>query len=562
VISSAVRLPAVLALFAFVAAAQRVVATLEPTTRIVVELLADTDGDGRAELVLVGDAGKVQRYRLTITGDAGALVVAGSLQLRDPLHSLLAVADMLPAPGAELVVADSRGTSWWPWPEGDAVAEPRSLARAARCSLRVGQPQKAPFVQDLDRDGRLDLLLPTLRGCVPYLQEAPAADTAEGAAEPRFRAMPVLTAPVRIGVDVGDGSLDDEHEGSLVIPQVERLDLDGDGKPDLLTHEGTRRAFHLQQASGGFKAPIVVDISEFQDSTPSAVMAPGSTLVLGDAPMLQRGDVDGDGIPDFVIAHRRKVWTFLASKAGPQFTKARTQAVADDVSGMLLVDLDEDRRADLLTFQAQLPGIAALLLGLVQSIDIDVKAVGYRSEQGAFANLPAWRRTLTLRVPPLLSLLARQEELVKRFLDILGKARQAVRGEFVPGGAADLALVSADGAALELFPRVEEPTLASAAGRRQMRQLLFDDPDPVFDLERVFGLISGLLDQRTASLTGETKPAATIALRDAKVWTLQRLLTANLDERDGEEVLAVYANVASPASLAFDVLAWPSSAGK
>ncbi|MFY9342187.1 MAG: VCBS repeat-containing protein, partial [Planctomycetota bacterium] len=512
-------------LLANVAAAQQVQASLEPAERIVVELLADTDGDGRTELVLVTAGGEVRCHGMAADGGVPALAVRSARQLRDPAHSLFTVVDVTPAPGAELVVADAAGTVVVPW---SATGEVRPLSRVARFPLRVGHPRLSPFVQDLDRDGRPDLLLPTLAGCVPYLQEAPAGD--DGGAAPRFRALPVLPVRVQIGVDPSDGSFDDEHQGSVVIPQVERADLDGDGRPDLVTQEGTRHAFHLQRPGTGFAPPIVVDIAEFQDSTPAAVVAPGSTLVLGDAPLLQRGDIDGDGIPDFVIAHRRKVWTFRSSAAGPQFTKARTQAVADDVSGMLLVDLDEDARADLLTFQVQLPGIGALLLGLVQSIDIDVKAVCYRSDAGAFVNAPTLRRTVTLRVPPLLSLLARQQEIVQRFLDLLGKARPAVRGAFVSAAANDLAMVSSDGTALELFARTEAPTLASVEGRRQLRRLLFEDPDPVFDLERIFALISGLLAQRTATLTGDQQATAAIPLRDAKAWKLERLLVGALDE--------------------------------
>jgi hypothetical protein len=374
--------------------------------------------------------------------------------------------------------------------------------------------------------------------------------------DPQFRALPPLSLPVHVGLHPSNSSLDDEHQMSLVIPQVETADLNGDGRPDLITHDGDRHGFHLQLASGGFAPPIEVDVMQFQDSTPSAVVAPGSTLVLGDKPMLQRGDVDGDGIPDFVIAHRRKIWTLLATTAGPQFTKAHTQAVADDVSGMLLVDLDEDHRADLLSFQVQLPGIGSLLLGLVQSIDIDIKAVGYRSEGGAFANTPAWRRTITLRIPPLLSLLSKQEEIVQRFMGILSKARHSVRGAFVSETANDVALVSTDGALLELFPMTEAPTLGSAAGRRQLRELLFEDPNPVFDIERVFGLISGLLDQRAASLTGDAKPAASIPLRDPAAWRLLKLLAANLDATRNDEVVAVYESVATPTLRAYDVLTW------
>ncbi|HZN39891.1 MAG TPA: VCBS repeat-containing protein [Planctomycetota bacterium] len=534
------------------AAQQSVLARLEPKSEVVIEFLADTDGDGRAELVLVAADGQLDRHGLRAQNGGSAFAPMGTLRLRDPAHSLLACRDIGPAPGLELVVADSRGTVWLPWPDANGTPEPRSLARAARFLLRIDRPLEAPFVQDLDHDGRLDLLLPTLQGCTPFLQQQPA----DGATGLEFRALAPLSLPVQVNLDASNGTLDDEHQMSLVIPQVETVDLNGDGRPDLLTHDGDKYGFHLQRASGGFGPPIEVDVMQFRDSTPSAVMAPGSTLVLGDKPMLQRGDVDGDGIPDFVIAHRRKVWTLLATTAGPQFTKARTQAVADDVSGMFLIDLDEDRRADLLSFQVQLPGIGSLLLGLVQSIDIDIKAVGYRSEGGAFANIPAWRRTVTLRIPPLLSLLSKQEEIVQRFLGILSKARQSVRGAFVSQTANDVALVSTDGALLELFPMTEAPTLGSAAGRRKLRDLLFDDPDPVFDIDRVFGLISGLLDQRAASLTGDAKSVASIQLRDRAAWRLLKLLAANLDGTRSDEVVAVYENVATPALRAYDVLTW------
>ncbi|HEU4418129.1 MAG TPA: VCBS repeat-containing protein, partial [Planctomycetota bacterium] len=300
------------------AAQQNVLARLEPKSEIAIEFLADTDGDGRAELVLVAADGQLDRFGVRAANGGSAFTPMGSMRLRDPAHSLLACRDIGPAPGLELVVADSRGTVWLPWPDANGTPEPRSLARAARFLLRVDRPQEAPFVQDLDRDGRLDLLLPTLQGCTPFLQEPPA----DGAADPRFRALPPLSLPVQVDLDASNGTLDDEHRMGLVTPQVETADLNGDGKPDLVTRDGDKHAFQLQQASGGFGPPIEVDVMQFQDSTPSAVVAPGSTLVIGDKPMLQRGDVDGDGIPDFVIAHRRKVWTLLATTAGPQFTKA------------------------------------------------------------------------------------------------------------------------------------------------------------------------------------------------------------------------------------------------
>lgn len=543
------------------AIAQEPAQRLEPRPDVACEMLADTDGDGRRELIVVTQgwmgSGSIARHAVS---DDGTLVLHSWLDVHDGQHMLLTVADVHPRPGDEIVIAGASGIGWIAWPDDPEVheLELRPLARRARFTLPTGKPCLSPFVQDLNRDGRLDLLLPTLGGVMPFLQESPGDD-----GDPRFRAMDLLPVPVQRTVDGGSTGLDQELQGSVVVPQIETQDLDGDGRPDLSTREGDRHSFWLQRDDGTFAAPIVVDLAQFQDSTPAAAVAPGSTLVLGDQRLLQRGDVDGDRIPDFVIAHRRKVWTFLSSRTGPQFTKARTQAVAEDVTAMLVVDLDGDDRAELLTFQLQLPGIGALLLGLVQSIDIDIKTVGYRSEGGAFANTPAWRRVVTLRIPPLLSLLSRQQELVQRFTDVVGKVRLGVRGAFRGEGRSDLALVRADGTSLDLFTMDgAPPTLAAETGRRMLRRVLFEDPDPVFDLERLFGLVSGFLDEVSGGLVGDRAPDASLPLRDPAQWRLVELLVGELDGAPRDEMIAVYdqAGEPSPAGVlrAWDVLAWPA----
>jgi hypothetical protein len=528
---------------------------LEPAHEVACVLVADTDGDSVREVLLVGKNGRIERHGRKKDGTFGA---RGVLQLRDPSHSLVACRDIADAPGEELIVADPTGVVWLPWPDeaadaagGDGGGEtpaPVPLLRRARFVLRTGEPVTSSFVQDLDQNGLLDVLLPTVDGCQPFLQER-SADGQVG-----FRAMTPLPLPVAITSTLGDGALDDEHKGGIRVPQVETVDLDGDGRPDLVTREGDRHAFHLQQAGGGFAAPIEVDLTQFVDSTPRAEVAPGATLVLGDRQLLQRGDIDGDGIPDFVVAHRRKIWTFLGSKQGPQFVRARTQAVADDVSAMLLVDLDDDQRSDLLTFQVQVPGIGALVLGLVRSIDIDIRAVGYRSGADGFAGAPAWRRTVTLRIPPLLSLLSQQDELLQRFVAVLQKARPHVRGAFTAPGADDLAVVTEAGDALELHANAPRTTLDSKAGRRLLRELLFEDKDVVFDLDRVLRIIGGLVDQSAAGRTSGATPVRTIALRDPKLWRLDRLEAAPFQPAAPDAILAVYTNIAAPTTLAADIL--------
>ena len=335
------------------------------------------------------------------------------------------------------------------------------------------------------------------------------------------------------------------------------LDLNGDGRPDMLTKEGNVHSFHMQSEDGTFDEPIQVDLTKFVDSTPKGSVNFGRTAVLSDAQQLQRGDIDGDDVPDFVVAHRRKLWAFLGTDEGPQFRKARTQAVAEDVTAMRMMDLNEDGRDDLLTFRVQVPDVASAVMGLVRSTDIDLRAVGYESEGDGFAKKPRWRRTITLRVPPLLSLLGRQEELIERFTKIVGDARISSRGAFLMPDGDDLVIVSKDATTAQLFPGIPRaPRLETADGIRLLRRLLFEDEDTVFDLERLFDLVSGFVSRLSDQPGADREPAATLALRDPDSWQLILMQEAAMDANEGDEMLIGYVSTADTQTFAYDVISW------
>ena len=530
------------ALLGVLPAQARVVASFE-ANNVIDQRVCDTDGDGIAELVLLHDD-RLTRHRV----DGAAWREDGEISVEDPAHTLVSLADLLHPPGDDVVLVDRRSTVSRPWADGPAVV----LARRGRFNVRVDRPQFSPFVVDLNQDGRLDLMIPGLSGVTPFFQEQLGDDGV-----PDFFRLPRVKVPVNIDVDPGSRGIDQELGGSVSIPQIRVLDLNGDGRPDMLTKEGRVHSFHMQSADGTFDDPIQVDLKKFVDSTPKGSVDFGRTAVLSDAQQLQRGDIDGDDVPDFVVAHRRKLWAFLGTDEGPQFRKARTQAVAEDVTAMRMMDLSEDGRDDLLTFRVQVPDVASALMGLVRSTDIDIRAVAYESEGDGFAKKPKWRRTITLRVPPLLSLLGRQEELIERFTKIVGDARISSRGAFLRADGDDLVIVSKDAASAELFPGIPRaPRLETADGIRLLRRLLFEDEDTVFDIERVFDLVSGFVSRLSDQPGADREPAATLALRDPASWQLILMQEAAMDANDGDEMLIGYISTTESRTFAYDVVSW------
>ncbi len=413
--------------------------------------IVDVDHDGRDELLVTSTDGRVQT--LGFDSDSRQFVgrSASTAQLPDPDHSLLACANVVGDSALELVVAARQGVFAYSLVEGGGYGgTPLRLLRDG-VTLRVGEPVFADFVKDLNQDGRPDLILPLGQVCRLYLHSG--ADSAG----PRYRSVqddiPIEVAVLRT---TRTDYVSDRLRNIVQIPELDTVDVNGDGRPDLRIQRDSVYEFYLQTESGRFASkPIAVDLEIFRDTTPKAKVQLGRTLVVGDTQHMQSGDVNGDGIPDYVIAHRRKVWVFVAGPEGPQFTSSKTRMVAEDVSWLMLMHLDEDDREDLLVFKVQVPTVASLVLGIVSSIDVRVTALGYRSEAGGnFARKAGWRRNLTVRIPPLLSILGEAEKLIERFFAVIQKFRWATEGNFDGkrrAGATGIAMVSEGDRQLELW---------------------------------------------------------------------------------------------------------------
>ncbi len=521
--------------------------------------LVDLDGSLGSELFVVLAGGTIETIRFE--KDASKAPQRGSGQLADPRHSAIALESLTGSGPPDLLIASPRGVERVrAAPGGVFSGEPRALAPRAKLRLRTGAPLFAPLSKDVNDDGRADLVVPNRETLDVWIQ-AIATGAGESGAEPTFTKAASVKVRVTSSASTDAALLSDDLASSITIPGLSMSDVNGDGRPDLLVEDGEKRAFHLVRESGAIPTvpDVSVDLGIFRDTTPAAELVPGRTLAGSDDAVYESRDLDSDGIPDYVIAHRRKVWVFHGTKDGPQFTEPTTiLKAADDVTALLVVDLDEDAQPDLLLIKVQVPSIATLLRGLIAEWSVDIDAIGYKNDgQRAFETTPKWRNTLSFQVPSILSVLKDPDEIVRRFEGVGKKFRQPCDGDFDGDGAVDLALVSEDGVRLDVW-RGEGDLAQQLLESREsvLRRVLFEDQDSTWDLERLLAWIANFGDRKISILTGGREPSVRFALRDASAWRLSTLEAADVDGDGRVEIVLQYDALPRDGNSTFDVVGW------
>lgn len=543
-------------------------------------LIRCTLGD---RLVLVSADGLVQ----TLGGAIGpegqrferfeALPV-GELVLADPARSLLALgsyafqaseAGAVLAPDARrrcelLFVCGPGGLEAFPLQEdGSFGRDGRRLARRASFGLRVGSPRFAPLVQDVNADGRSDVLVPAASHVGLWLQRG------EPGQEPVFELAGEVAVEVGEGAGFAGQDLSDRLSLSFTIPGLETEDMNGDGQPDLLVRQGQRRGFHLQRPDGSYaKEPdLSVDLSIFKDPESSeSEIRPGGALTLGEEADLTRSDLDGDGIPDHVVSQGKKLWVFPGRKSGPQFTEPSTVLKsAEAITGVVVARLDDDPLRDLLLMRVEVPTIPTLMLGLFSSWDISVRASAYRNLGAArFETKPFKSTELKLRLPPILELVRDPYSLVERFRSAGSRFRERTGGDFDGDGQSDILLLSPERDRAELFRG-----RGISAGRftlddfeRTLRRELFEAGTTVWDIERLLGFLGGLAAEQERRLTEGQAPAATLAL-DPKAYGVEagsqliEVLALDLNGDGRDSPVAVWAVAGDGARRRYTVIDIP-----
>lgn len=254
----------------------------------------DLDGDGDRDLIALG-RGRISIYRGTPAGEAQYPDVPEMLSTGSGAY-FADVADVLPAPGKEILILTPAGVACFVQEGGRYL--PRSKMLLECETLLTARPLRGAieraalrftisvlpwnFAFDADGDGRDDVLVPHGGGTDVYLQQKEAGKFAKPITLPLFPVvghyLPVEPKPAALG-----GRKAGRIRITLDLRAIEQRDVNGDGKPDLVCGGH----WFAQKLAGGF------------DTVPALV--PPGLLPGPERPMLEiRGDINKDGRRDVI----------------------------------------------------------------------------------------------------------------------------------------------------------------------------------------------------------------------------------------------------------------------
>jgi len=398
--------------------------------------IGDVDGDGEMDVIVSASQPKPSGARSlsVFRGRAAAPRLAST---PDPVLDLTpdvvawAAGDVDPVPGEELVLFSARGAFAW----RPSLKPEQRFSRLVELDFLWQLPDEETCfaypaaLVDLDRDGRVDLVVPEPDGYAVALQARAPANGFGPVMRPRIPDDAFSQADARRGRAQAEKGAEGSRrielrfgdESDLRLPRnllslTERapapqiLDFDADGRLDLLAQGSTRLYVWTQPEGGAFAAkprfafplPVPVDRERELDASYSAhaldTAADGRADVAIFAGDKRSSDVRTQLLLFVQGAGRGEAKTTAeAPLFGPRNLPHQLLVLGGFVAGASFGDLDGDRRPDLFVRAVRPDLIDQLRSASTETIDADVYV--YRNEDGFFAKRPSvsWRVNIPIK---------------------------------------------------------------------------------------------------------------------------------------------------------------------
>ncbi|MFT5050020.1 MAG: hypothetical protein ACI8QZ_001413 [Chlamydiales bacterium] len=262
-------------------------------------------------------------------------------------------------------------------------------------SLPVGV-HRIHFVRDVDGDGRPDLVMPGAGVHRIYL----AGKEGWGVPiEVKYEA--------ELGIDVGDPeSLSSFFGQEVRIPWFKLKDVDGDGRRDLISETRERIAFHLAQPTLSSEPTWILDLEALRAQLPDSEEIDFQNLLsaVENRVSWRFADLDGKGARDLLIVLGPKFRVYLdGALTGPVGVPDQVLKSSGNVLWSTLRQVAGDGRADLQILRGERISIGRVLRTLILPGALNFDVYTYENQAGVFTRKPTRRNRITLKIPRLLS---------------------------------------------------------------------------------------------------------------------------------------------------------------
>ena len=354
--------------------------------------IADLNGDGRGDLMQIVFVGfppqEHRRLRVFLQRPDGSFEPTPSFERPLPAGSAAYdLADLDAEPGVELLLLRPQGVM------ALSLAEPDSAVR----EFYVPGGETIGVVEDERGVERLRLAWPEL-GSPPWLIVPKLSSVIVLSADGELKGQPRVGARANYFVPPRPGPLLVESDIQLFldVPRLSVGDVDGDGRPDLVTSARHELRVFLRGDDGRFRSLADRVLPLARVSALDHVRGAGAVRVAA-------SDLNGDGRLDILISHLSGSVLDAAFRTSVHLNREgewnldepdqvfETKGWGTDE----LVDLDGDGRPELVRVRLSLSVLEIVEALVTRSLDARVE-IYQAGEESGFATKPAMKRKLDL----------------------------------------------------------------------------------------------------------------------------------------------------------------------
>ena len=400
-------------------------------------LIADTNGDGLQELIVIVD-NKVSIY---FQNENGFDFASGFDQLQFPgeavgwnLSTAYSPPNLQKKPSASIIaLIDGKEILVWHIKD-QSIQDPEVIKTGLDGFLTKGI-NRLHFSRDVNGDGLEDLIVPGAGLLNLYIRSAE-----ENHEERSYQPSLSVSSDIRMRTNLNSDQLERRTGQSIRIPMMNLRDVNGDGFDDLISRSEEKLEVFIADntAEKYFSAApsYSLDIAEIEarlgefdfDSLDFSNLT--GLLSLTHEEILE--DIDGDNIEDLLLREGGKVSLYGGTAGGMDFDEPRqVLRSGGNVLSTFLYDENEDGLKDLWLWRVEPISVGDIFIWLALSGSVAIEAFIYPNEGDRFSRRPTRKLTINLKFPSVL-------RLATSFTELTREVRDSESGVLVPTSTANL----------------------------------------------------------------------------------------------------------------------------